>query len=233
MEPICIIGGGLAGCEAAWQAANLGVPAALYEMRPARTTPAHTTDWLAELVCSNSLKSASPTSAPGILKEELRLWDSVVMSAAEATRVPAGQALAVDRERFAQAVTGAVEGHPLITVHREEVDALPAEGPAVVATGPLTSEAMSEALAELMGSEFLYFYDAISPIVDGESIDYEVAYFASRYGKGGVEDYLNCPLTDAEYDAFYDALVSGETYAPHAFEEALFFEGCLPIEEMA
>ena len=233
MEPICIIGGGLAGCEAAWQAANLGVPATLYEMRPARTTPAHTTDWLAELVCSNSLKSASPTSAPGILKKELRLWDSVVMSAAETARVPAGQALAVDRERFAQAVTEAVESHPLITVHREEVDALPAEGPAIVATGPLTSEAMSEALAELMGSEFLYFYDAISPIVDGESIDYEVAYFASRYGKGGAEDYLNCPLTDAEYDAFYDALVSGETYAPHAFEEALFFEGCLPIEEMA
>lgn len=233
MESICIIGGGLAGCEAAWQAANLGVPAALYEMRPARTTPAHTTDWLAELVCSNSLKSASPTSAPGILKEELRLWDSVVMSAAEATRIPAGQALAVDRERFAQAVTEAVEGHPLITVHREEVDALPSEGPAVVATGPLTSQAMSEALSELTGSEFLYFYDAISPIVDGESIDYEVAYFASRYGKGGAEDYLNCPLTDAEYDAFYDALVSGETYAPHAFEEALFFEGCLPIEEMA
>ncbi|MDA2917458.1 methylenetetrahydrofolate--tRNA-(uracil(54)-C(5))-methyltransferase (FADH(2)-oxidizing) TrmFO, partial [Nitrospinae bacterium AH_259_B05_G02_I21] len=147
--------------------------------------------------------------------------------------IPAGQALAVDRERFAQAVTEAVESHPLITVHREEVDALPVEGPAVVATGPLTSQAMSEALAELMGSEFLYFYDAISPIVDGESIDYEVAYFASRYGKGGAEDYLNCPLTDAEYDVFYEALVSGETYAPHAFEEALFFEGCLPIEEMA
>ncbi|MFQ5892994.1 MAG: methylenetetrahydrofolate--tRNA-(uracil(54)-C(5))-methyltransferase (FADH(2)-oxidizing) TrmFO, partial [Nitrospinota bacterium] len=178
MEPIRVIGGGLAGCEAAWQAARHDLPVALYEMRPPRTTPAHTTDWLAELVCSNSLKSASPTSAAGILKEELRLWGSVIMAAADAARIPAGQALAVDRERFARAVTEAIEAHPLITVHREEVTELPAEGPVVIATGPLTSPAMSEALAELMGSEFLYFYDAISPIVDGESIDYAVAYFA-------------------------------------------------------
>ena len=233
MEPIRIIGGGLAGCEAAWQAASQGVPVALYEMRPSRTTPAHTTDMLAELVCSNSLKSASPTSAPGILKEEMRLWGSIVMAAADATRVPAGQALAVDRERFAQTMTEAVVGHPLITLHREEVRELPSEGPVILATGPLTSQAMSEALAELTGDEFLYFYDAISPIVDGESIDYEVAYFASRYGKGGTDDYLNCPLTEADYDDFYEALVSGETYAPHHFEETLFFEGCLPIEEMA
>ncbi len=233
MERVVVIGGGLAGCEAAWQAAGLGVPVDLYEMRPAQTTPAHTTDRLAELVCSNSLKSNSPASAPGILKAELRLWDSVVMEAAEGARIPAGQALAVDRERFSRAVTEAVQDHPLITVHRQEFRELPAAGPAVVATGPLTAPAMSEALRELAGGRFLYFYDAISPIVDGDSIDRSVAYFASRYGKGGEEDYLNCPLGEAEYSAFYDALVTGEVYTPHAFEESLFFEGCLPIEEMA
>jgi methylenetetrahydrofolate--tRNA-(uracil-5-)-methyltransferase len=233
MESIKVIGGGLAGCEAAWQAANLGIPADLYEMRPATTTPAHTTGHLAELVCSNSLKSDSPISAPGILKSELRLWGSLIMQAADKARIPAGQALAVDREIFATAVTEAVEDHPLITVHRQEIRELPSRGPAVVATGPLTSEAMSEALAEIAGSSFLYFYDAISPIVDGESIDYETAFFASRYGKGGKEDYLNCPLSGADYERFYEALVGGETYEPHAFEEVLFFEGCLPIEEMA
>lgn len=233
MQPIVVIGGGLAGCEAAWQAANLGVPVELYEMRPVRSTPVHKTDRLAELVCSNSLKSDSPASAPGILKEELRLWGSVIMAAADKARIPAGQALAVDRERFAQAVTEAVEGHPLITVYREEVLELPRTGPAVIATGPLTSDALAEALVELTGRRFLYFYDAISPIVDGDSIDYEIAYFASRYGKGSEEDYLNCPLTQEEYDRFFEALIRGETYEPHAFEEGLFFEGCLPIEEMA
>jgi methylenetetrahydrofolate--tRNA-(uracil-5-)-methyltransferase len=228
-----VIGGGLAGCEAVWQAASLGAAVELYEMRPLRATPAHTTDRLAELVCSNSLKSDSPVSAPGILKSELRLWGSVIMEAADRARIPAGQALAVDREIFARAVTEVVEANPLITVRRQEVEELPSGGPTVVATGPLTSQAMSEALVELTGSRFLYFYDAISPIVDGESVDFDVAYFASRYGKGGQEDYLNCPFSEKDYEVFYEALVGGEAYEPHAFEKELYFEGCLPIEELA
>ena len=230
-EPVVVIGGGLAGSEAAWQLARRGVPVRLYEMRPARSTEAHQTDRLAELVCSNSFRSASLDSAVGLLKEEMRRLGSLVMAAAEGTSVPAGVALAVDRERFAGAVTAAIVGSPLIEIVREEVTALP-EGLAIVASGPLTSPALARCLQEVCGEQYLYFYDAIAPIVTADSIDRTVAFAASRYGKGG-DDYLNCPLTRAEYYAFVDALLAAETVPARDFERCVYFEGCMPIEEMA
>ncbi|MCD6360097.1 MAG: methylenetetrahydrofolate--tRNA-(uracil(54)-C(5))-methyltransferase (FADH(2)-oxidizing) TrmFO [Armatimonadetes bacterium] len=227
-----VIGGGLAGAEAAWQAAERGVPVTLYEMRPGTQTPAHRSALLAELVCSNSLKSDRLSSAHGVLKAELRLLGSLILRCADECAVPAGQALAVDRERFARAVTEAVEGHPLIEVRREEVTDLPAQGPAVVATGPLTSAPLAQAVAGLTGADRLYFYDALSPIVAADSIDMERAFLASRYGKGEA-DYINCPMTREEYEAFHEALVSAETTLHADYDPDELFEGCLPIEIIA
>jgi methylenetetrahydrofolate--tRNA-(uracil-5-)-methyltransferase len=243
---IHIIGGGLAGSEAAWQAAALGVRAVIHEMRPVRTTAVHKTDRLAELVCSNSFRGDKLDNAVGLLKEEMRRLGSLIMHAADANRVPAGAALAVDRERFAQAVTDAVASHPLITVAREEITRLPDDAsmyPLVVATGPLTSERLSADIAACVGSEHLYFYDAISPIVLAETIDMGKVFRASRWDRSlrrdgaphteGDGDYLNCPLTKEEYDCFYDAVTAAESATVHDFDRETFFEGCLPIEVMA
>lgn len=227
-----IVGGGLAGSEAAWQAARRGARVRLCEMRPSVPTPAHHTDRLGEIVCSNSLKSDEPGTAPYLLKEELRRAGSLLISVAHEVAVPAGAALAVDREEFARRVTARLEEHPNVEISREEVREIPAEGVVVIATGPLTSPALSEAVARLTGSGHLYFYDAISPIVEADSIDMTVAFRAARYGKGG-DDYINCPFTKEEYDAFYDALVAAESVPLHEFEETMYFEACLPIEEIA
>ena len=227
---VTVVGGGLAGCEAAWQLARRGITVRLYEMRPLRTTPAHHTDRLGELVCSNSFRSASLDSAVGLLKEEMRCLGSLVMDIAAGTAVPAGSALAVDREQFAVQLTAAIRSRPEITVVREEVTALP-EGLAIVATGPLTSPAFSRCLQQLLG-EHLYFYDAIAPIVTGESVDRSVAFAASRYGKGG-DDYLNCPLSRDAYYRFVQAVRTAATVPVRDFERCMYFEGCMPIEEMA
>ena len=234
-EPVHVIGGGLAGSEAAWQVARQGLRVVLHEMRPARSTPAHRTGSLAELVCSNSLKSEQEGTAPWLLKEELRRLDSLLLRAAAAARVPGGHALTVDREVFARAVTDAVAGEPLIEVRREEVSVLP-DGIAVVATGPLTSDALAAEIGRLTGTGRLYFYDAISPIVEADSVDLGIVFRASRYGKSldGTGDYLNCPFDQRQYDAFYDALVAGEAVSAHiAEDDTPYFEACLPIEELA
>ena len=250
--PITIVGGGLAGSEAAWQAASRGVPVTLYEMRPVRPTAVHKTDRLAELVCSNSFRGDKLDNAVGLLKEEMRRLDSLVMRAAEASRVPAGAALAVDRERFAQLITDALARHPLITIVRSEMLSIPhatERDPVIVATGPLTSEALSADLARVVGGEHLYFYDAISPIVLADTIDRGNVFRASRWNRSarippdargpacgiddGEGDYLNCPMTREEYERFYDALVHAESATVHDFDKERFFEGCLPIEVMA
>lgn len=230
---LVIIGGGLAGSEAAWQAATHGLKVVLYEMRPVRSTPAHQTAWLAELVCSNSLKSASLDTAPGLLKEELRRMGSLVLRLAEAARIPAGSALAVDRERFARTISEAIAGQSSITVVREEVCEIPRDIPTIIATGPLTSPALTDAIRQLSGARDLYFHDAISPIVDAHSIDYSKTFFASRHAEGEAEDYLNCPLSKEDYLRFHEALLHGATVPFHAFEEPHYFEACLPIEEIA
>ncbi len=232
-SPIYVIGGGLAGTEAAYQIARCGLPVRLYEMRPARQTPAHHTHLLGELVCSNSLKSDTLTSAHGLLKAEMRHLDSLVLHAADASRVPAGSALAVDRQQFAQYLTQTIEQHPHITLVREERTELPPDHITIVATGPLTSAALTIQIQQLLGSEHLYFYDALSPIVAADSIDYSKTFFASRYGVGEGDDYLNCPLDRETYHALWTELVSAECVVPHDFEKEIFFEGCLPIEEMA
>ena len=229
---LTVLGGGLAGCEAAWQAAERGVQVALYEMRPQRPTAAHKTDQLAELVCSNSLGSSEITNAAGILKEEMRRLGSLVVRVADTCTVPAGTALAVDRVEFAARITKEISTHPNITVIREEVTTIPEQGPVIIATGPLTSDALAESLKTLTRAERLYFFDAISPIVDGETIDRSIAFGASRYNKGGA-DYLNCPMSRAEYDAFYDALVAAEKVPVREFEKTPYFEGCMPIEVQA
>jgi len=255
---IHIIGGGLAGCEAAWQAARRGVAVTLHEMRPVRPTLVHKTDRLAELVCSNSFRGDKLDNAVGVLKHEMRRLGSLVMQQAEAARVPAGAALAVDRDRFAEGVTQAVGAHPLITLERREIPEVPgtASGmfPLVIATGPLTSDSLSASIQQLVGREHLSFYDAISPIVLAETIDRAKVFRASRWGRSlggarptepvepagpacavddGEGDYLNCPFTKDEYDAFYNALVTAESATVHDFDKATFFEGCLPIEVMA
>jgi methylenetetrahydrofolate--tRNA-(uracil-5-)-methyltransferase len=230
-QPVTIAGGGLAGCEAAWQLARRGCAVRLYEMRPTRTTPAHHSDQLGELVCSNSFRSASLDSAVGLLKQEMRRLGSLLMQVADRTAVPAGAALAVDRERFAAQVTAAILACSEITLVREELTALPG-GVAIVATGPLTSPALSQCMQRVLGSEYLYFYDAIAPIVTAESIDRTIAFGASRYGKGG-EDYLNCPLSRDEYYRFVDAVRGAQTVPARDFERCVHFEGCMPIEEMA
>jgi len=233
MRPVTIAGGGLAGSEAAWQLARRGISVTLYEMRPVRPTPAHKTDRLAELVCSNSLKSNSPASASWLLKEELRRAGSLLIKLAGECAVPGGAALAVDRERFSECVTQAVGEHPLITLRREELGEIPTQGLVLIATGPLTSEALACSLQLLTGSENLAFYDAISPIVDAETVDRDRLFVASRYGKGSGDDYLNCPLNEAEYRAFYEAVRGAETVQAHDFEGLNYFEACLPIEELA
>ncbi|HEX8149610.1 MAG TPA: methylenetetrahydrofolate--tRNA-(uracil(54)-C(5))-methyltransferase (FADH(2)-oxidizing) TrmFO [Pyrinomonadaceae bacterium] len=227
-----MIGGGFAGVEAAWQAAREGARVRLYEMRPVRQTPAHRTDRLAEIVCSNSLKSDEPGTAPYLLKEELRRGASVVLDVAMRTRVPAGAALAVDRQRFAEEITGLVESHPNIEVMREEATGVDEGAVTVIAAGPLCSDALAEEIARLTEGTGLYFYDAISPIVAAESVDTSVAFRAARYGKGG-DDYLNCPMDEEEYARFYGALVGAQSVPLQRFEETRWFEACLPIEELA
>ena len=229
---VIVVGGGLAGCEAAWQLARRGVAVELYEMRPQRATEAHATANLAELVCSNSLRSAALTNPAGLLKEEMRRLDSLIIRAAEAARVPAGSALAVDRERFAAAVTAEIAALGNVRLVREEIEAVPDDGIVIIASGPLTSPALSRALAAILGARQLYYYDAISPIVTAESIDTSIAFAASRYGRGG-DDYVNLPFTREEYYAFIDALLAAEKVPAHDFEDLRYFEGCLPIEEMA
>jgi methylenetetrahydrofolate--tRNA-(uracil-5-)-methyltransferase len=231
-EPyVTVVGAGLAGSEAAWQIARSGVRVKLYEMRPKTQTPAHHTDKFAELVCSNSLRANSLTNAVGVLKEEMRRLDSVIIGAADKCAVPAGGALAVDRHEFAQYVTDAVRNHPLIEVFTEEVTEIP-EGIVVIATGPLTSPALSEKLKALTGEEYLYFYDAAAPIIEKESIDMSKVFVASRYDKGEAA-YLNCPMTEEEFDRFYEALITAETVPLKEFEKEIYFEGCMPIEVMA
>ncbi len=227
-----VIGGGLAGSEAAFQAAERGARVRLFEMRPTRYTPAHKTDRLAELVCSNSFRSDDPANAVGLLKEEMRRAGSLIMRAADAHRVPAGSALAVDRNRFADEVTRAITDHPLIQVIRAELADIPEKGVVILATGPLTSDRMAESITRLTGSSHLHFYDAIAPILEAESIDRSLVFAASRYDKGGA-DYLNCPMDRKEYDCFYEALMAGEKVPPEPFEEPRYFEGCMPIEVMA
>ncbi len=229
---VTVIGGGLAGSEAAWQLARRGVRVRLYEMKPVRFSPAHRSPHLAELVCSNSLKAMGLAQASGLLQEELRRLGSLVLEAALMHRVPAGQALAVDRERFAREVTRRLEAEPLVEIVREEVEQVPRDALVIVATGPLTSDALAGDLRTLTGSEALYFYDAMAPIVDGDSIDRNVAFPASRYGKGG-DDYLNCPMTEEEFERFYQALVSARTVPTRDFEEERVFQACQPIETLA
>lgn len=232
-EVVNVIGGGLAGVEAAWQAAGAGMQVRLYEMRPVLQTPAHRTDKLAEIVCSNSLKSDEPGTAPYLLKEELRRGGSLVMEAAAATRVPAGAALSVDRIKFAEHITERIEQHPNIEIVREEVKTISADGNAVtiIATGPLTSDALTAEIMRFTGDDQLYFYDAIAPIVAADSIDMSIAFKAARYGKGG-DDYINCPMSPDEYQVFYDALIDAKSVPLKRFEETRWFESCLPIEEI-
>lgn len=229
---VMIIGGGLAGVEAAWQVARLGVRVRLYEMRPVKQTPAHRTDKLAEIVCSNSLKSDEPGSAPYLLKEELRRAGSLVLEAATATRVPAGAALAVDRHQFAEYITAKIESAPNIELIREEVTSIPVNQITVVATGPLSSDALTAEIMRLTGDDQLYFYDAIAPIIAADSIDTNIAFRGARYGKGG-DDYLNCPFDQEQYARFYQALIEARSVPLQRFEETRWFESCLPIEELA
>ncbi|MEW6729860.1 MAG: methylenetetrahydrofolate--tRNA-(uracil(54)-C(5))-methyltransferase (FADH(2)-oxidizing) TrmFO [Acidobacteriota bacterium] len=229
---VIVIGGGLAGSEAAWQAARFGAQVKLYEMRPHISTPAHTTDKLAEIVCSNSLKSDEPGTAPYMLKEELRRAGSLLLEVAADTRVPAGAALAVDREAFSAKVTARLSQIPNITIIREEAREIPDSGQVIIATGPLTSPQFSQAIAQLTSASQLYFYDAISPVVDADTINYDVVFRAARYDKGGA-DYLNCPFDKEQYDIFYDALTTAESVPLKEFEQTIYFEACLPIEELA
>ena len=233
-----VIGAGLAGCEAAWQAANAGTFVELYEMKPQKYSPAHHSPSFAELVCSNSLRSDDPNNAVGLLKAELSALGSLIMEAAVATRVPAGSALAVDRVKFSAYVTDKIRSHPRITVHEEEVHTLPDDGITVVASGPLTSDDLAASIASRFGGNQLYFYDAAAPIVDAASVDTQIAFFASRYGKGEASDYLNCPMNKMEYEAFYQALLHAETAELKAFDadsqkDLKVFEGCMPVEVMA
>jgi methylenetetrahydrofolate--tRNA-(uracil-5-)-methyltransferase len=231
---VIVIGAGLAGSEAAWQLAKRGIPVTLYEMRPERKTPAHRSDQFAELVCSNSLRAAALTNAVGLLKEEMRRLDSLIMDAADRHAVPAGGALAVDREAFSETITNRLSEHPLIEVRRKEIQAIPddPEQIVVIATGPLTSPDLSQSIQRLTGQDYFYFYDAAAPIVMKETIDFDKVYIASRYDKGEAA-YINCPMNEEQFHAFYDALVHAETVPLKEFEKEIYFEGCMPIEVMA
>lgn len=232
MSKVTIIGAGLAGSEAAWQVAEAGFDVELYEMRPHVMPPAHHTDQFAELVCSNSLRGAALENAVGLLKEEMRQLNSLIMKAADATKVPAGGALAVDREAFSKYITDTLRQHPRVTIINQEVTEIPKASPLIIASGPLTSEALSEAIGRITGSQYLYFYDAAAPILVGESLDMKKVYRASRYGKGD-DDYLNCPMNKEEYTNFWNELTNAETVPVKNFEKPIFFEGCMPVEEMA
>lgn len=231
-DDLVIVGGGLAGSEAAWQAANRGAKVTLYEMRPKEMTKAHKTGGLAELVCSNSLGSVDPRNAPGILKEEMRRLDSLIIASAEQARVPAGSALAVDRDQFSLNVTQALEGHPNIRILHEEIADIPTDCLCIIATGPLTSDKLSQAIRAVTQAQHLYFFDAISPIIDADSINMDIVFRASRYDKGG-DDYLNCPMTEEQYNTFYDSLKAAERVQLKEFEKTPYFEACIPIEVMA
>ncbi|MGW8956185.1 FADH(2)-oxidizing methylenetetrahydrofolate--tRNA-(uracil(54)-C(5))-methyltransferase TrmFO [Paenibacillus sp. NPDC055715] len=231
LQKVTVIGAGLAGSEAAWQIASRGVPVKLYEMRPVVKTPAHHTDKFAELVCSNSLRANGLTNAVGVLKEEMRILNSLILNAADRHAVPAGGALAVDRDGFSGHITDTLHQHPLIEVVNEELQEIPQDGIVVIATGPLTSPALSEQIKSLMGEEYFYFYDAAAPIVEKDSIDMSKVYLASRYDKGEAA-YLNCPMNEAEFDAFYEALITAEVAQVKEFEKEIYFEGCMPIEVM-
>ncbi|PZD93315.1 methylenetetrahydrofolate--tRNA-(uracil(54)-C(5))-methyltransferase (FADH(2)-oxidizing) TrmFO [Paenibacillus sambharensis] len=232
VKKVTVIGAGLAGSEAAWQIASQGVPVVLVEMRPVTRTPAHHTDKFAELVCSNSLRANGLTNAVGVLKEEMRRMGSLILSSADQHAVPAGGALAVDRDGFSGAVTEALRNHPLIEVRNEEFTDIPEDGITVIATGPLTSPALSEKIQSLLGESYFYFYDAAAPIVEKESVDMNKVYLASRYDKGEAA-YLNCPMTEEEFNTFYDALITAETAALKEFEKEVYFEGCMPVEVIA
>ncbi|WP_392391582.1 methylenetetrahydrofolate--tRNA-(uracil(54)-C(5))-methyltransferase (FADH(2)-oxidizing) TrmFO [Paenibacillus ihumii] len=228
---VTVVGAGLAGSEAAWQLAKRGIPVRLYEMRPVQKTPAHHTDKFAELVCSNSLRANSLTNAVGVLKEEMRMLDSLVIGAADRNAVPAGGALAVDRDGFSGEITRTLREHPLVEVINEEIQEIPEDGIVIIATGPLTSPALSEQIKRLTGEDYFYFYDAAAPIVEKDSIDMSKVYLASRYDKGEAA-YLNCPMTEAEFDAFYEALIHAEVAELKEFEKEIYFDGCMPIEIM-
>ncbi|EPY04098.1 tRNA (uracil-5-)-methyltransferase [Paenibacillus sp. E194] len=228
---VTVIGAGLAGSEAAWQIAQQGVPVTLYEMRPVKQTPAHHSGRFAELVCSNSLRANGLSNAVGVLKEEMRYMNSLIMSAADKHAVPAGGALAVDREGFSDEITNTLKEHPLVEVRNEEVADIPEDGITVIATGPLTSESLSARIKELMGEEYFYFYDAAAPIIDKDTIDMNKVYLASRYDKGEAA-YLNCPMNEEEFNAFYEAIITAEKAELKTFEKEVYFEGCMPIEVM-
>ncbi|MFB5087110.1 FADH(2)-oxidizing methylenetetrahydrofolate--tRNA-(uracil(54)-C(5))-methyltransferase TrmFO [Psychrobacillus sp. PGGUH221] len=230
-EIVNVIGAGLAGSEAAWQIAKRGVKVRLYEMRPVKQTPAHHTDKFAELVCSNSLRANTLTNAVGVIKEEMRMLESLIIQSADNSSVPAGGALAVDRHDFAGRVTEVIRNHPMIEIINEEVTEIP-EGITVIATGPLTSPALAEKVKEITGQDYLYFYDAAAPIVEKDSIDMDKVYLKSRYDKGEAA-YLNCPMTEDEFNRFYDALVEAEVVPLKEFEKEIYFEGCMPVEVMA
>ncbi len=231
-EKLVIIGGGLAGSEAAWQAGERGIRVLLYEARPSFISGAHVTSDLAEVVCSNSLGSNDPFSAPGLLKSELRDMGSLIIRTADQFSVPAGSALAIDREQFSRKITEKIETHPNITLIREEVKEIPEDRPLIIATGPLTSPSLAESISHLTDSDRLYFYDAISPIIDAETIDRSVIFKASRYDEG-EGDYLNCPMNEDEYALFYESLMAGEKVVPKSFEKTVYFEGCMPVEALA
>ncbi|WP_407668687.1 methylenetetrahydrofolate--tRNA-(uracil(54)-C(5))-methyltransferase (FADH(2)-oxidizing) TrmFO [Paenibacillus bouchesdurhonensis] len=228
---VTVVGAGLAGSEAAWQIAKRGIPVRLYEMRPVQQTPAHHTDKFAELVCSNSLRANSLTNAVGVLKEEMRLLDSLVIGAADRNAVPAGGALAVDRDGFSGEITRMLREHPLVEVVNEEIQEIPQDGIVIIATGPLTSPALSEQIKRLTSEDYFYFYDAAAPIVEKDSIDMNKVYLASRYDKGEAA-YLNCPMNEEEFDAFYEALIHAEIAELKEFEKEIYFDGCMPIEIM-
>ncbi|KMY45012.1 tRNA (uracil-5-)-methyltransferase [Bacillus sp. FJAT-27916] len=231
-KSVTVVGAGLAGSEAAWQIAQRGIQVDLYEMRPVKQTPAHHTDKFAELVCSNSLRANTLTNAVGVLKEEMRHLNSLIIDSADHCSVPAGGALAVDRHEFAGRVTDTLKNHPNITVHHEELTEIPTDGITIIATGPLTSEALSKEISKLTGEDYFYFYDAAAPIIEKDSIDMNKVYLKSRYDKGEAA-YLNCPMTEEEFNTFYEALISAETVPLKEFEKEIFFEGCMPIEVMA
>lgn len=233
MTPVTIIGGGLAGSEAAWQLLKRNIPVHMYEMRPTVKSPAHETDMLGEIVCSNSLGSNAPDSAAGLLKEELRKLDSLIMHAADSTSVPAGKALAVDRIPFSQAITKALTDHSLFTLTREEVTQIP-EGPCIIASGPLTSQPLASKLKDIFGQEYLYFFDAVAPVIEYDSIDMDIAYRKDRYSDKAGGDYINCPMDEEQYQAFYEAIIAAERAPLHDFEcDPKYFEGCMPVEVIA